>query len=54
MAAPMQLPRSTMGCRSRPVSGLTSIGVSPSQVITQWLMDTPALDYRCGGSSGIA
>lgn len=40
----------------RPVSGLASLDVSPSQDAThsQWLDDTPALAYRCGGSSGIA
>ena len=38
----------------RPVSGLASFDVPPSQAWAQWLCGTPALTYRCGGSIGIA
>jgi len=48
------LPRGTcVKCVRRPVSGLASLGVSPSQAGAQWHVDTPALAYRCGGSSGM-
>jgi hypothetical protein len=44
---------------TRPVSGLTSAfndaGESPSHARrkAQWLIDSPLLVYRCGGSAGI-
>jgi hypothetical protein len=44
---------------ARPVSGLTSTskdaGESPSHARcrAQWLIDSPLLVYRCGGSAGI-
>jgi hypothetical protein len=44
---------------ARPVSGLTSTfqdaGESPSHARrrAQWLIDSPLLAYRCGGSAGI-
>ena len=44
---------------TRPVSGLTSTskdaGESPSHARrrAQWLIDSPLLVYRCGGSAGI-
>ncbi|SBT05413.1 hypothetical protein ACCAA_210007 [Candidatus Accumulibacter aalborgensis] len=38
----------------RPVSGLTSLDMSPSQDFTQWPIDTPTLAYRCGDSTGMA
>ena len=48
------LPRGTcVKCVRRPVSGLASLGVSPSQAGAQWHFDTPALAYRCGGSAGM-
>ena len=37
----------------RPVSGLTSLDVSPSQALAQWPIDTTSLAYRCGGSTGM-
>jgi hypothetical protein len=37
----------------RPVSGLARLGVSPSHELAHsGLSDTPALAYRCGGSTG--
>ena len=45
---------------TRPVSGLTSAfnhaGESPSHARrkAQWLIDSPLLVYRCGGSAGIS
>ena len=51
---PCPLPRDTsVHGVHRPVSGLASLGVSPSQVFTQWHFDTPTLAYRCGGSTGM-
>ena len=38
----------------RPVSGLASLDMSPSQTEVQWRDDMPALADRCGGSSGFA
>lgn len=39
---------------ARPVSGLASFDLSPSQACAQWHVDRPALAYRCGGSTGVA
>ena len=40
-------------CALWPVSGLTSLDLPPSHDCSQWHDDKPALDDRCGGSSGI-
>ena len=49
-------PQHFRSCGRRPVSGLTSRVLSPSQAFAQWPFDTPctSLAYRCGGSTGIA
>ena len=52
-AAVSASPRHFRMVARRPVSGLTSLDVSPSQAVAQWLIDTPSLAYRCGGSTGI-
>lgn len=46
-------PRHFRPCVRRPVSGLTSLDVSPSQTFAQWHIDTPTLAYRCGDSTGL-
>ena len=37
----------------RPVSGLTSLDLPPSQAFRPVAIDTPTLAYRCGGSTGM-
>ena len=47
---PAALPSSSV---RRPVSGLASLDLSPSQAFAQWPIDTPTLAYRCGDSTGM-
>ncbi len=46
-------PRHLRPCVRRPVSGLASLDMSPSQTFAQWPIDTPTLAYRCGDSTGM-